>query len=244
MIKLIADKLYQPILYFFLLPLISLLPGSIFAFQYGQINYISLAILYGFVLANQLIENILLRIPTNDFQLSKKLLLMLEIINLLFILFFGLRHSWISAAALLLYTITIQLQFLFSYYDLEKTAVLITSILKVVLINSLSFYIHTNFVYYRLFPYYLSILLPYLIYELSRSTRKVNRKATYIIMTSSYLLTAALLWKDLGYISLLLFISSPFIVTFKETFNRKYLAIFLIFFSTIYITLLILVSII
>lgn len=237
MIKKIRKILYQPIIYFFLLPFISILPGSIFASQYNRINYLSFIALYIFIIVNQLIENILLRIPTNDFQLSKKILISFEIVNSLVILFFSWRHSWISAAILLLYTIIIQLQFLFTYYDLERTSAFISSFLKIIVLNGLSFYIHTNFVHYRFFLYYFGIFLSYFIYSLTRSERKTENKVMIALISFSYLFNIILLWKDIGYLSLLLLFSIPFIFAYKEAINKKYMATFIIVFSILYITL-------
>lgn len=244
MIKKINHKLYQPMLFFFLLPLISLVPGTIFAFQYKQINYISFLVLYSYVMVNQLIENILLRIPANNFERSKRFLLSLEVVNLSFILFFILRYSWMSGLVLLLYTLMIQLQFLFSYYDLEKTAAIIASILKVILLNSLSFYIHTNFVSFQFLVYYLALFFPYLIYELTRLEKKPNQTIFFIFSIFNYLYTMVLLWQDTGFLTLALFISFPFIVGFLKETNQKYMPTFLILFSLIYIFLLTLIFIV
>lgn len=237
MIKNINSKLYQPMLFFFLLPLISLVPGTIFAQQFTKINYISFAILYLYIIVNQFIENVLLRIPANNFERSKRFLISLELINLLFILFFGLQYSWISASILILYTIIIQLQFLFSYYNLEKVSAVITSFLKVILLNSLSFYIHTNFVLFRVTNYYLALFIPYLIYELTRSEKEINKRLFLLLSSMSYLFTMILLWQDIGWLSLSLLVSTPFILAFTKESDRQYMPTFLIIFSTLYILL-------
>lgn len=244
MIKTINNILYQPILFFFLLPLISLVPGTIIALQYDQINYLSFAVLYIYVLVNQLIENILLRIPANNFERSKRFLISLELVNLFLILFFGLRHSWISASILFLYTLIIQLQFLFSYYELEKIAAIIASFLKVILLNSLSFYSHMNFVHFRFSAYYFILFFPYLIYELARLEKKGNKKLLFALSTFSYLFSVILFWSNIGLLSLLLFISYPFVLAFIKENNQKYMPTFLIIFSVIYIMFITLIFIV
>lgn len=236
-IKIINDKLYQPILFFFLLPLISLVPGTIFALQYNQINYISFAALYIYIVINQLLENILLRIPAHNFELSKKMLIFLEAINLLFILFFALRYSWMSALILLLYTIIIQLQFLFSYYDLEKTSAVISSLLKVILLNSLSFYIHLNFIHFRFLGYYFALFLPYLMYELTRAEKYIKKTLLLLLSSLTYLFSFILFWPDIGLFSLSLLLSYPFIFALIKEADRRYMPPFLILFSTVYIIL-------
>lgn len=234
MIKIINDKLYQPTLFFFLLPLISLVPGTIFALQYNQINYVSFAALYIYIVINQLLENILLRIPAHNFELSKKMLIFLEAITLLFILFFALRYSWMSALILLLYTIIIQLQFLFSYYDLEKTSAIISSLLKVILLNSLSFYIHLNFIHFRFLGYYFALFFPYLMYELTRTGQDIKKTLLLFLSSLTYLFSFILFWPDIGVFSLSLLISYPFIFAFIKEADRKYMPTFLILFSTLY----------
>ncbi len=243
MIKTLNAKLYQPILLFFVLPLISLVPGTIFALQYGKINGISFTALYIYIVVNQLIENILLRIPANNFERSKKFLLSLELINFIFVLFFGLYYSWMSASILVLYTIIIQLQFLFSYYDLEKTAAIIASFLKVILLNSLSFYIHTNFIHFRFSSYYIVLVTPYLIYELTRSEKKISKNLFLALSSISYLFPIIFLWQDLEFITFALFISYPFIWAFIKDLDQRYMPTFLIIFSTIYIILISLIFI-
>lgn len=243
MIKIINDKLYQPMLFFFLLPLISLVPGTIFALQYGKINYVSFTALYIYIVVNQLIENILIRIPVNDFEESKKFLISLEFVNLLFILFFGLRYSWMNASILLLYTIIMQLQFLFSYYDLEIVAAIIASSLKVFLLNSLSFYIHTHFVHFKFSAYYFALFLPYLIYELARSDKNINRMLFFTLSSFSYLFPIILLWQDISLLSLSLLISYPFFFAFTKEVDQKYMPTFLVLFSIIYIALISLIFI-
>lgn len=243
MIKKINNKLYQPTLFFFLFPLISLVPGTIFALQYGQINALSLAGLYIYIITNQLIENILLRLPVNDFERSKFFLITLESINILFIIIFGIRYSFMSGAILLLYTIIIQLQFLFSYYDLEKTSAIITSFLKIILLNSLSFYIHINFIHFRFSAYYFALFFPYLIYELTRSEKTINRIVFVTLSNFSYLFTVLLLWPDIGFLSLAIFIGYPFILAFTKKADQQYMPTFLILFSIIYITLISLIFI-
>lgn len=243
MIKKMNDILYRPILFFFLLPLISIIPGTIFSLQYGAMNLVSLMALYIYIIVNQLIENILLRIPTNNFERSKRFLMSLEVVNILLILFFALRYSWISAAILLLYTIIIQLQFLFSYYELEYIAAILASFLKVLLLNSFSFYIQTNFVHFRFTLYYLALFFPYLIYELTRSEQKLNKMVFIALSSLSYILPALLLWSDIRLPALSLLISSPFILANVKETERKYMPTFLIIFSGLYMALILIIFI-
>lgn len=237
--KLISSKLYHPVLYFFLLALLSLLFGSVLALQYGEFNLLAITFFYLYILVNQLIENILLRISNKDFQLSKKFIFILEIINLTIILFFIRYYSLNSGFILILYTLTIQLQFLFSYYNLERTASLISSFLKVILLNGFAFYIHTHFINYNYFLYYFGIYFPYLIYELARINNKNKDKLVTALTILSYTVAFIVLWKKISYLSLFLLLTIPIHWLGKEEINRKNSAVFLINFSIFYLILLV-----
>lgn len=237
--KLISDKLYHPVLYFFLLALLSLSFGSMLALQYGEFNLLAITVFYLYILVNQLIENILLRIPNKDFQLSKKLLFTMEILNLTIILFFSRYYSLNSGFILLLYTLIIQLQFIFSYYNLERTAAFISSFLKVILLNGFAFYLHTNFINYNYFLYYFVIYFPYLIYELTRINNENKDKLVTTLTILSYTVAFIVLWKRISYLSLFLLLTIPIQWLKGEKITRKNSAIFLIIFSIFYIILLV-----
>lgn len=224
-------------LFFFLLPLISLLPGTVVALQYSQFNYISFAVLYSYIVINQLIENILIRLPTNDFERSKNMIIGLELINITLLLFFALRYSWLNALALLLYTIIIQLQFLFGYYDLEKIAAIIVSFLNVIFLNSISFYLHTHFVHLKFSAYYIVLFLPYLLYELARTGKNMNKILFFVLGSLSYLFVVLILWPNTGSFSVSLILSAPFFLAYTQKNDPKYMPTYLILFTAVYIIL-------
>lgn len=230
----LINKFYHPILYFFLLPLISLLFGSLFASQYTMLRPLMLIPFYFFILVNQLMENILLRIPKSDFELSKKLLILLESLNLALILFFTWHYSFIAGLTLFLYTLTIQMQFLFSYYDLETTAAFIASFLKVMLLNGFAFYIHTDFMNFSNFLDYGVIFIPYLIYELARIHTEPSRPAVKFLVSLSYLIALSILWPKISFFSLLLLLTLPLLWPSDNVVTRKETAIFLVNFSLFY----------
>lgn len=237
--KLIVDKFYHPVVYFFLLALLSLLLGSVFALQYKSFNIFSIIIFYFYISINQLTENLLLRIPNKDFHISKKLLFVLEMIILSTLLFFNYYHSSMVSLLLFLYTLTIQLQFLFSYYDLDEIAILITSCFKVILLNGLAFYIHTNFIHYNYFLYFSGILLPYIIYEITRLNKTNLTKKISLLTILSYILAIILLSLKISYFALILLLTLPFSLLGIQKYTQKKSATFLIVFSTVYTVLLI-----
>src|SRR5699024_4950400 len=117
-------------------------------------------LLYIFVQVNHMLENILLRIPKNDFEVSKPFLFGLEVLNVLLLGYFAFSYSWLAFLVLSGYTLIIQLQFLFSYYDLDHVAIITTTLLKLVLLNGFSFYllvcfIHSCFIQFFLFFFFL-----------------------------------------------------------------------------------------
>lgn len=230
----IINKLYHPVLYFFLLPLVSLAFGSLLASQYSQLRLTMLLFLYFYILVNQLIENILLRIPKSDFELSKKLLIFLEAINFFILLFFTWNYSILAGLTLFLYTLIIQLQFLFSYYELDKVAAIMASFLKVVLLNGFAFYIHAGFISLGGFVTYTGILIPYFIYELTRIQNQRLDQPIRLLIALSYLMAILFLWPSFSYASLLFLLSLAVLWPGQDALTRKDTAIFLVHFSFFY----------
>lgn len=233
----VINKFYQPVLFFFLLPIFYIALGSIFSLQYNGLNYFPLVIFYLFIFINQMLENMFLRIPKEAFQISKRFVIILEVLTALIILFFGVRHSWIASFVLLGFTLIIQLQFLFSYYDLDYISVIITTFFKLILLNGFAFYIGTNFIHSRFIPYYFGLFLPFYLYEASRVSSKTKNKTTIVLIGIGYLLGIVLLWQHLAWVSLLLFISLPFAWFFVTEYSRKTATIYTITFSIVYLSL-------
>lgn len=233
--KKINKYFYQPVLYFFLLPVISLIFGSFFAVQYSNIRLSIILVFYLYLLTNQFIERILIRIPKNDFEFSKKLLIALEIINFALILFFIWPYSLMAALTLFLYTIIIHSHFLFSYYDLDNTAALVTSLLKVIFFNGFAFYLQTQFIPLRAVLDYLPILIPYFLYERLRIQKNIPQSSFKIYLALTYLLALIALWPQISYYSLLFLLSSVFFWPDKKELEAKDSLIFLVLFSFLYL---------
>lgn len=235
--KFIINTFYHPVLFFFLLPIFYIALGSLFSLQYNNFKILSLLIFYIFVFINQMLENMFLRIPNDDFDLSKKFVMALEIINALILLYFGLRHSWIASLVLLCFTLVIQLQFLFSYYELDQLSVAITNFFKVILLNGFAFYIGTNFIHTKFIPYYFGLFLPFYFYEAARVSSKMKPKILAVLIGIGYLIAGALLWPHLAGLSLILLLSLPFAWVLVTEYNRKTAAIYTISFSILYMGL-------
>ena len=240
--KKLTNLFYNPMLFFFLLPLFQMVLGSLFSLNYNRIHILSFIFLYAFILFNQMLENILLRIPTVDFDLNKVFLALLEGLNILTLFYFGFAHSWIAALVLLLFSLFIQGQFLFTYYNLDGLAVLLTVSLKVIFLNGFSFYTNTGFISSEFVPYTLALLLPFFLYEASRVRLEMIEKALPILLVLCYITGVGLLWSDLTFMSAVLFVSLPFAWgVYKKEFNRKTTSMFAISFSLLYILLLFIV---
>lgn len=233
----ILDKLYHPILFFFLLPVFYIGVGSTVAVQYNTLNFVSLIFLYLFVLINQMLENMLLRIPKSDFEISKGFLAVLELANILVLLYFGLRHSWLAALVLLFYTLIIQTQFIFSYYNLDEMAIIIANLLKIVLLNGVAFYIQTQFIHPRFIPLFFGLYLPFYLFETSRGKTTMGLVWVLSLLALSLAAGIGILWTCIGMKTLFLLLSLPFAMLFKVEFSRKTSAIFTCVYSLVYLGL-------
>lgn len=233
----ILEKLYHPVLFFFLVPMFYLVFGNIFALQYDTFRGFAFFLLYLFVLVNQMLENILLRIPKNDFEVSKPFLFSLEVLNVLLLGYFAFSYSWLAFLVLSGYTLIIQLQFLFSYYDLDHVAIITTTLLKLVLLNGFSFYVQVRFIHPRFIPIYLVLFIPFYLFEISRIDRPFKKNGLYGLVLLAYSFGIIVLWGFIGWQSLILLVTFPLASVFSTNFGRKTTSIFACIFSFVYMGL-------
>lgn len=226
---------YHPVLFFFSLPLFYMALGVLFSIPFDSIRILSIIFLYLFILINQMLENIALRLFNKENIFSKPFFITLEILNILTILYFGWRHSWTAALVLIGYSLIIQLQFLLDYYEMEYLSVTMTSIFKVFLLNGFAFYIGTNFMHLAVIPIFIGLFFPFLILEASRMVRRGNMKSVQVFIGFSYLVGIVLLWNRVGQLSLALLLSLPFAWLVSRNYNRQTASTFSIFFVFLYI---------
>lgn len=238
MTKINLKLFYRPTLFFLLLPLFQIIIGSIFSLEYNTLNILSFIFLYLFILMNQMLENVLLRIPHSDFEFNKLFFAIIQGFNLLTILYFGVFHSWTAALVLLLFSLIIQSQFLFTYYQLDYLAIIITVLLRVIFINSFSFYLNAGFIQIDFLPYTFALLIPFFLYESARTRLVMIERVLPFLLLLSYIIGVGMLWSLLSAPSLLLLICLPMVWSLKHDFSRKTTSLFAISFSLIYVVLL------
>src|SRR5699024_4168358 len=151
--------------------------------------------------------------------------------------FFGWQHSWLASLVLLGFTLVIQLQFLFSYYQLDYAAVFIANFFKLILLNGFAFYLGTNFIFTRFIPYYGGLFLPFFLYEAARIRTNVPNKILIPFILLSYVIPGVLLWPHLTWGSLMLLLSLPFAWLLVSAYSRKTAATYTVIFSVLYLGL-------
>lgn len=231
------NKLYQPVVFFFLFPVFYLLLGFLTATAYNPFRWLPALLLYVFVLVNQMLENMLLRIPNNDYSFSRGFFILLELLNVLLLFYFGWQYSWIAALVLFLFTFLIQVQFLLTYYDLDDVGVLAAAFLKVFLLNGFAFYTQTNFIHTRFFPLYIGMLLPFYLFEVSRGDSQLQKKWLDGILLLSIAVGVISLWQFTGQWSLLLLLALPIALFVYKEFNRKTTAVYTFIYALLYFSL-------
>lgn len=237
MYQILLRFFYHPVLFFFSLPLFYMGLGVLFSVPFESIRILSIFFLYLFILVNQMLENLVLRLSAKEKSFSKTFFAVLEGFNILTILYFGWRHSWISALVLIGYSLINQLQFLLDYYEMERFRITIASLFKVFLLNGFAFYIGASFMDLPKLTIFSGLLLPFFLLEASRIEKQVNKNSVLIFLSLSYLLGIFLLWNRVGQMSFLLLLSLPFSWLVFKKYNRQTASIFSIFFAFIYIVL-------
>ncbi len=236
--KLLLRMFYHPVLFFFALPLFYMALGVLFSIPYEAIRLWSILFFYLFILCNQMLENMLLRIPKNKAPFSNPFFYGLEAINLLIILYFGWQHSWTASLVLIGFSLIIQLQFLLDYYEMESVSAAISSLFNVFLLGGFAFYINTNFIHVQLLPIFTGLFFPFFLLEASRMGDQTKQKAVWFFLGLSYLVGILLLYAHVEWFSLVLLITLPFAWLVTQETNRQTTSTFALMFSFIYILLL------
>lgn len=200
---------------FLLFPLIYILPGAIYSTTYTNTNWLELLALFSFILINSGIE----------YELSKKSIQLrislglLELGNIILIVYFYINQPIFLGNILALYSILIHTQYLFKFYQLHYLAIVLLTIFKIFLLNGVSFYLNTNFITFSLLIIMLPYFMPKLLSELMR-WRKTNPFVFISLLLLSYLVGIVTLWKYVGFWSLLLLLTLP--SAYKALNKRNY----------------------
>ncbi len=237
MYSLLLRMFYHPVIFFFALPLFYMALGVVFSIPYASLHGLSLLMFYFFILINQMLENVLLRLPEQEQAFPNTFFLVLELLNLGAIFYFGWQYSWIASLVLIGFTLITQLQFLLDYYDLELFRAAIASTFKVFLLNGFAFYIGTHFMHVQLLPAFSGLFFPFFLHEASRMEKKGNPKVVGLFLGLSYFIGTVFLWQQAGWMSLSLWLTLPFAWAVFKDYNGQTASTFAIFFALAFILL-------
>lgn len=202
---------------FLLFPLIYILPGVIYSTTYTNINWLALLVLFSFILINEGLEYKLDKQQNRHLNLS---LIFLELGNLALIIYFYINQPIFLGNIFVLYSILIQIQYLFKFYQLHYLAIVLLAIFKVFLLNGVSFYLNTNFITLSIFIVMLPYFIPKLLSELMR-WKKTNPFVFISLLLLSYIVGIITLWRYIDFWSLLLLLTLP--SAYKALNKRNYI---------------------
>lgn len=218
--------LENPLFLFCFIPGFYLLFGTLYAIQYIEINWVSFALLYAFVLFNQLIEGAFKKKETRVERMRKSSVLFVEGLIVLSLFYFGIVHSIFLALALLCYSLMIQGQYLFAYYQLPWISIALTSLFKGIFMNSISFSIHSHFIPMSVLIWTIPLLLPILLMEIKRWNIPLSKKQLITILLGSYLIALPILFYTAGLVALILLLSVPFALLSIQTKQKETVSLF------------------
>lgn len=201
---------------FLLFPLIYLLPGTIYSTTYTNINWLELLVLFSFILINSGLEH---ELDRKNLYL-KPSLIFLELGNITLIIYFYINQSIFLGNIFVLYSILIQTQYLFKFYQLHYLAIALLAIFKVFLLNGVSFYLNTNFITLSLFIIMLPYFIPKLLSE-SMRWKKTNPFVFISLLLLSYIVGIISLWNYVGFWTLFLLLTLPF--AYKALSKRNHI---------------------
>lgn len=219
-------QLSNPYFLFCFIPGFYILFGTLYALQYTLINWLSFGLLYLFVMLNQLLESKFRIGYSMTSHQERRSVFLLETLLVLIVVFFSFSYSIFAGLLLICYTTMIQCQYIFIHYKLSLFSILLVTIFKTVLMNSLSFYIHTNFIPLRLVLWVIPLLLPVLLMEVSRCHIVINKKVVTTILLLSYLVGTASMWILVDRYATILFLSVPFAFALWNNFNTRTIQLF------------------
>lgn len=222
----IIKQLSNPWFLFCFIPGFYVLFGTLYARQYTEINWLSFGILYLFLLLNQILERLLQNIDRKKERTSLLSLGIIESCVLIMIIYFGLSYSIFTAALMLCYSIMIQTQYMFRYYELSWLAIILVTLFKGLLANSLSFYIHAGFIPMQILIWVSPLFLPLFFLEWTRWHLPLTKKHISYQLIGIYLMGVFLMWWVANMYAIILLISLPFACILWIKVDRKLIPLF------------------
>lgn len=225
---------------FCFIPGFYILSGTLYALQYADVNWLSFALGYLLIMVNQLLENKFKESYTEETQSKKESILFIECVLFFIIIYFGIAHSIISGLLLICYSVLIQGQFLFKFYNSSNLAIVLVTLFKCLLLNSFGFYIHTGFIPFSLVIWTIPLLLPIGLTEYIR-WKNLTPVLLRILLIFSFTLGFVFLYLKAGWYGLLLILTLPFIfLTWKQTKKIQLLRLFTASFLFLHFTIMLL----
>lgn len=208
----LLKQLSNPLFLFCFIPGFYLLFGTLYAIQYTEVNWFSFVVLYCFILLNQLLEKSFKKRYIKR-EMAKKIFVgVIEALLIVSIIYFGLVYSITTTALLICYTLMIQAQYLFQYYELSWLSVTLLALFKSLLANSISFYIHGGFIPIQILIWTIPLILPLFFMESVRMEQKLTAQHTKIQLVAIYLVGVSFMWWASTVYAVILFISIPFAI--------------------------------
>lgn len=196
---------------FTFIPGFYILFGTVYAIPYEQMNWLSIFLLYLFVMGNLLIENYLKSEPIDKIKnkKNKRPVFIIELIVWIILIYFGWSTSLVLGIVLFCLLLFIQGQMLFKYYQLTFFSLLIVTFIKATLLNLTALYIHTGFLSWRSLLFTFPLIAPILLHEWHRMYGIIEKKILYCLIVLSYLSSLIYFTFHMVFVSAVLLFSLP-----------------------------------
>lgn len=218
------EKLHnmQPLLAFLILPFFYLIYGTIYGLQYQSLQLYPAFLLYVLILANQMMELIIKSRGQQSSVILIFLYVTVEMLNILIISYFGMHYSWLAAVFLVLYSLLVQINFMFRLYDLKWIPSIIYLALNFVILNGFACYLQAHFVSWQTLAVTVPYILPFFILTSQKWGVQMNGLVMSVIMLVSIAIFIFYYQSAIGQLSWMILLTIPVGLYFLK--NRHLLA--------------------
>lgn len=220
--------LYNPIVLVLLIPATYLMIGTIYALQYTSLNWIALLLLYAFLFINHYIENYFSKHPLFSKQVVTSKILLLELLNIVLIIFISLTTHYLATILIVLYSLIVHFQHTLKLFNLTGISIAILSFFKGGILTYLSFFVQIHFIPLELFKWSLPLILLNVCTELGRhfvqrpAIQQQYKKSLLLInslVALVYIISVVFLYTSFQQLLLLFLCTVPFTLRFVKLFN-------------------------